>query len=182
MSRITVCHNLGPRNAWLWSHLAGGCWSRRKVSNWIDSGGNGPQLCTDDDDWENSRRRRKRRLRTHLTFVTFGLAALLLALASNSLYARDPDGRYANSPLKQWFDSLKSGKGPCCSDADGTAVSDVDWESANGHYRVRLDGEWIDVPDEAVITEPNRVGRTMVWPLRGYLGVSIRCFMPGSMT
>jgi hypothetical protein len=182
MPRIAVCHNLGPRNAWAIVALAGGCWSRRKVSNWIDSGGNGPQLCTDDDDWENSRRRRKRRLRTHLTFVTFGLAALLLALASNSLYARDPDGRYANSPLKQWFDSLKSGKGPCCSDADGTAVSDVDWESANGHYRVRLDGEWIDVPDEAVITEPNRVGRTMVWPLRGYLGVSIRCFMPGSMT
>jgi hypothetical protein len=34
---------------------------------------------------------------------------------------------------------------------------------------VRLDGEWIDVPNEAVITEPNRVGRTMVLPLRGYL-------------
>ena len=35
---------------------------------------------------------------------------------------------------------------------------------------MRLDGEWIDVPDEAVITEPNRIGRTMVWPIRGYLG------------
>jgi hypothetical protein len=159
--------------------LAGGCWSRRQVSNWIDSGGNEPLLCTDDNDWENSDRRHKRRLRTPLAF---GLAALLLALACNSGHARDPDGRYANSPLKQWFDSLKSGKGPCCSDADGSAVSDVDWESANGHYRVRLDGEWIDVPDEAVITEPNRIGRTMVWPLRGYLGTSIRCFMPGSMT
>jgi hypothetical protein len=166
------------------------------VSNWIDSGGNRPHLNTDDHDWENSdwensdRRRKKKRLRTKRPFrtplafglVTFGLAALMLALACNSGHARDPDGRYANSPLKQWFDTLKSGKGPCCSDADGSAVSDVDWESANGHYRVRLDGEWIDVPDEAVITEPNRVGRTMVWPLRGYLGVSIRCFMPGSMT
>jgi hypothetical protein len=78
--------------------------------------------------------------------------------------------------------SLKSGKGPCCSDADGTALSDVNWQSGNGHYRVRLDGEWVDVPDDAVITEPNRVGRTMVWPLRGYLGLTIRCFMPGSMT
>jgi hypothetical protein len=38
------------------------------------------------------------------------------------------------------------------------------------------------VPDDAVITEPNRVGRTMVWPIRGYQGLSIRCFMPGSMT
>ena len=114
--------------------------------------------------------------------LRIALVAILSVTAVHLAHARDPDGRYANSPLKQWFDSLKSGKGPCCSDADGTAVSDVDWESSNGHYRVRLEGEWVEVPDEAVITEPNRVGRTMVWPLRGYLGVSIRCFMPGSMT
>jgi hypothetical protein len=110
-------------------------------------------------------------------------AACILALVSakSSAYARD-DGRYANSPLKPWFDQLKSGKGPCCSDADGTAVSDVDWETHDGHYRVRLDNQWIDVPDDAVITEPNRAGRTMVWPIRGYMGTTIRCFMPGSMT
>ena len=108
---------------------------------------------------------------------------LMLALASHLGHARDR-GQFANGnpEIKAWFESLTSGKGPCCSDADGTAVSDVDWESGNGHYRVRLDGEWVDVPDEAVITEPNRIGRTMVWPLRGYLGLSIRCFMPGSMT
>ena len=76
----------------------------------------------------------------------------------------------------------RSGKGPCCSDADGSAVSDVDWESKDGHYRVRLDGAWVDVPDEAVVTEPNRVGRAMVWPIKSYMGVTIRCFMPGSMT
>ena len=109
--------------------------------------------------------------------------AVIAALPLSSSIARDR-GQFASSTpeMKSWFDSLRSGKGPCCSDADGSAVSDVDWESSNGHYRVRLDGEWIDVPDEAVITEPNRVGRTMVWPMRGYLGVAIRCFMPGSMT
>jgi len=85
-----------------------------------------------------------------------------------------------------WFDSLRSGKGPCCSDADGTALSDVDWETKGNHYRVRIEGQWFDVPDEAVITEPNRVGKTMVWPmynraLGGTLSVEIRCFMPGSM-
>src|ERR1700674_2945876 len=106
---------------------------------------------------------------------------VLAAAFIGAVQARD-DGRYSLSPLKQWFDSLRSGKGPCCSDADGSALADVDWESKGGHYRVRLDAEWIDVPDEAVITEPNRVGRTMVWPLRGYLGLTIRCFMPGSMT
>ena len=103
------------------------------------------------------------------------------AVVAGSALARD-DGRYANSPLKRWFDSLKSGKGPCCSDADGAVVADVDWESNDGHYRVRLEGQWIDVPDDAVITEPNQAGRTMVWPVRDSRGISIRCFLPGSMT
>jgi len=106
--------------------------------------------------------------------------AILGTLFIGSVQARD-DGRYAKSELKPWFDRLQSSKGLCCSDADGFAVSDPDWESHDGRYRVRLDGEWIDVPDDAVITEPNRAGRTMVWPIRGPFGVSIRCFMPGSM-
>jgi hypothetical protein len=103
------------------------------------------------------------------------------------VFARDVDGRYAASPLKQWFDQLKSGKGPCCSDADGTALSDVDWETKDGHYRVRIENRWWDVPDEAVIKEPNRAGPTMVWPIYyrsmgAPLRLDIRCFMPGSMT
>ena len=75
--------------------------------------------------------------------------------------------------------------------ADGHILEDADWRTTTDgkHYRVRVplsaDGtqmDWIDVPDEAVITEPNRAGHTMVWPLYGNGGVSIRCFMPGSMT
>ena len=104
------------------------------------------------------------------------------ALLATGLVAARDDGRYANSPLKPWFDNLRSSKGLCCSDADGFAVSDPDWDSKDGHFRVRLDGEWIDVPDDAVIIEPNRAGRTMVWPLKGVLGTSIRCFLPGSMS
>jgi len=104
--------------------------------------------------------------------------------APDTAAARDLDGRYANSPLKEWFDGLHSGKGPCCSDADGTALSDVDWEAKDGHYRVRIQGQWWDVPEEAVIKEPNRAGRTMVWPV--YYGaplrLEIRCFIPGTMT
>lgn len=123
-------------------------------------------------------------------------ALILLALGFGTTAARD-DGRYAASPLKPWFDSLKSGLGPCCSDADGTALADVDWESKDGHYRVRLGGQWIDVPDAAVLPGPNLDGRTMVWPhrrLRGdardFLGADpdysaedwyIRCFIPGAM-
>ena len=37
------------------------------------------------------------------------------------LYARD-DGRFTNSPLKEWFDRLASGNGLCCAFADGVSV------------------------------------------------------------
>lgn len=106
---------------------------------------------------------------------------VLGALPVKLVIARD-DGRYANSPLKPWFDGLKSNKGLCCSVADGLAIADPDWDSKDGHYRVRLDGQWIVVPDDAVIREPNRAGRTMVWPIKGSLGTTIRCFLPGSMS
>jgi hypothetical protein len=94
--------------------------------------------------------------------------------------AHDP----SHPELNEWFDRLASGKGPCCSLIDGLTVADPDWESKDGHYRVRLDGKWIDVPDDAVITEPNRAGRTMVWPMPPKFkgdAINIRCFMPGSM-
>jgi hypothetical protein len=163
---------------------------QEKMSNWIDSGGLEPRQASDAYPTQTLAGTnlakilalaRATRWKPALRITG---AVLLTALVSQLGHARDVDGRYAaqNPELHQWFEGLKSGKGPCCSDADGTAVSDVDWESANGHYKVRLDDEWVDVPDEAVITEPNRIGRTMVWPIRGYLGISIRCFMPGSMT
>ncbi len=166
-------------------------WSKTKVTNRIDSRGRAPRLWTEIGCQEPANRG-SGYVKVPLNLV----AALLLAGASLQLgHARDR-GQFASSTpeIKAWFDRLRSGKGPCCSDADGTAISDADWESKDGHYRVRIplhgygedarSGEliWVDVPEDAVISEPNRVGRTMVWPIYGYLGVRIRCFMPGSMT
>lgn len=100
------------------------------------------------------------------------------------------DGRFAGSPLKSWFDGLASGKGLCCSFADGVSIRDVDWDTASvadatgqAHivYRVRLDGQWIDVPPEAVVTGPNKFGPAVVWPYKGANGETlIRCFLPGA--
>jgi hypothetical protein len=89
----------------------------------------------------------------------------------------------ARPELNGWFMGLSSGKGPCCDGSDAMRLDDVDWESRDGHYRVRLDGEWVDVPDSAVVDGPNRAGPTMVWPYRkdGKLD-QVRCFLPGSMT
>jgi hypothetical protein len=53
----------------------------------------------------------------------------------------------------------------------------------HGHYRVRIYGQWFVVPDEAVVTEPNRFGPAVVWPYNDRYGnTQIRCFMPGAGT
>ncbi len=105
--------------------------------------------------------------------------ALLPAVA----FAHD-DGRFAGSPLKTWFDGLatKAG-GACCALTDG--IVDVTWSTtSDGHYRVRVWGQWIVVPDEAVVQGPNRLGRAVVWPYiddtpHGIL-IQIKCFLPGT--
>jgi hypothetical protein len=50
-------------------------------------------------------------------------------------------------------------------------------------YCVRLDGQWMRVPEAALVSEPNRYGRAVVWPYQDVGGVTrIRCFMPGAGT
>jgi hypothetical protein len=123
---------------------------------------------------------------TSCGWIKMGEYVLMIALLvgfGSSVFARDDD-RYVNDPLKYWFDHLTSEKGMCCSFADGFSISDVDWETTkDGHYRVLLHGEWIDVPDAAVVNEPNRYGPAVVWPYMDNKGnTSIRCFLPGAGT
>lgn len=100
--------------------------------------------------------------------------ALVLVFTVPAL-ARD-DGRYANSPLKALFESLRSQKGYCCAEADGR---ETEYEMPENSYWVPINGVWTEVPQEALITEPNRVGRPMLW--LDQLD-RIRCFIPGSGT
>lgn len=112
-----------------------------------------------------------------------GLVLIHEAMVAQRAHGRDLDGRYANSPLKSWFESLRSEKGPCCSFADGFSIADVDWDMQEGSYRVRLDQQWFVVPDEALVAEPNRLGRAVVWPYKDAQGATqIRCFLPGAGT
>ena len=114
--------------------------------------------------------------------IRFLLVSLVIGLGIWFAFARD-DGRFGDSPLKPWFDKLKSGKGLCCSFADGVSIADVDWDTRGGHYRVRLNGKWIDVPETALVSEPNRYGAAVVWPYQDMENVTqIRCFMPGAGT
>jgi hypothetical protein len=110
------------------------------------------------------------------------LATAALVLVTTPCGAHD-DGRYAtmNPALHAWFDQLASGKGLCCSFADGFSIADVDWDTDGVRYRVRVEGRWIDVPEAAVVTEPNRFGPAVMWPYQDADGdTQIRCFLPGA--
>ena len=93
-----------------------------------------------------------------------------ILLVSVPAFARD-DGRYAQSPLKAWFDSLKSKKGLCCAEADGR---ETEYDIRKDKYWVPVNGMWTQVPDEALLTGPNKVGRAMLWldPLDRYAASS----------
>lgn len=116
------------------------------------------------------------------------LAALTLALLAAPAAARD-DGRYANADpnIKAWVKGLKSAlsKTGCCDQSDGAPPEAV-WDMGNGKYRVTLDGKVYDVPDDAVVTEPNRLGYAVVWfywqsdVTTGVRTPMIRCFLPGT--
>ncbi len=109
-----------------------------------------------------------------------GVIVCLIMLAY-AVFARDLDGRYANTPLKAWFDSLGSGKGMCCSFADGISIRDVDWDMRGDRYWVRIGNTWVEVPDDALVKVPNKFGPAVVWPYQDADGVTqIRCFLPGA--
>jgi hypothetical protein len=89
----------------------------------------------------------------------------MYVVVPNHSYARD-DGRFANSPLKEWFDRLASRNGFCRAFADGVSVQDVDWDTQS-----------------LTRPEPNRFGPAVVWPYNDRYGnTQVRCFMPGAGT
>lgn len=82
-------------------------------------------------------------------------AALVLLFLISPAFAHDH-----NKPhLNDWYKSLHSkGKSWCCDGNDVTHLDGSDWEGRGNKYRVRINGEWMDVPDEAVIESPNMDG------------------------
>ena len=110
--------------------------------------------------------------------IRFVVIPLVLIMAIMALaYGRDLDGRYANSPHRDWINSLKNQNGmSCCDDSDGFRVDDPDWRNVGSAYEVRIEGKWMPLTDEQIITQVNRIGYAMVWIFRG----RITCFMPGA--
>lgn len=135
-----------------------------------------------------------------ITLLIWAAALLAFALSVHPIRAHD----HKRPHLDGWYQGLRSPAGaPCCDGphVDAMHLKDVDW-TAQGkpgfQYRARIpktgadmdkarrgerfESEWVDVPDSAVLDQPNLDGMTLVWPTYGYGGKTVRCFMPGPMT
>jgi hypothetical protein len=80
----------------------------------------------------------------------------------------------------------------CCDDGDGYQPDrdDITWDIKSGKYRVKIRGDWLEVPDSAKLDDENIVERAIVWLVpsfanRGGVAPSqypfnpIICFLPG---
>ena len=106
------------------------------------------------------------------------LVILILLSIILPAVARD-DGRYAQSPLREWMKSLKDKFGqPCCDTADGHEVEG--WAFGPDGYRVKVQGRWMDVPPTALLTGPNLLGFARVWLYWENGAPQVRCFLPGA--
>jgi len=108
-----------------------------------------------------------------------------LVLAAALILIRDPTGKWAGDPLQSWFESLRNKLGLyCCAKADGHALDDGEWDIKDNNYRVFVQGRWVVVPDDAVLSGPNKFGKAIVWfrnyPWRVTPDTRILCFLPGS--
>jgi hypothetical protein len=128
--------------------------------------------------------------------LAVGLLVMFLLMAPFAAIATwRPEYAQLSDQERQWFRTQRvPGKGyTCCSEADGAqAQEDISGE----HYRVRFtarrhpsidmtqfveeDSGWMDVPDEAVIREPNKHGSPVVWYYwKAGATLTIRCYAPG---
>ena len=91
--------------------------------------------------------------------------------------------------MGDWFNSLSSKKaGSCCSNFDGRPPEAI-VQTSDNHYQVMLEGQWVDVPDDAVLDVPNKYGKAVVWYSKSWRstvtgqegGFYIRCFLPGEL-
>jgi hypothetical protein len=116
--------------------------------------------------------------------VMHRLAKLGLVVASmgvtGSLHAVDR-GQYDHVPadIRAWFKSVTGPNGvPCCDISDGHRTG---YDVRNGTYWVPVDGQWMPVPDYAVIRNAgNPIGDAVVWYVRFEGAILIKCFVPAN--
>jgi hypothetical protein len=126
--------------------------------------------------------------RERLTGPARVLAILLAVFGGDQLARAEDHGQLGTiSPeVRAWASTLENKRSQgCCSSADGWKPEETEYDIVAGRYRVRIEGRWYDVPDEAVLQGPNKFGFPVVWYYRSWdngiqASIQIRCFIPGA--
>ena len=112
---------------------------------------------------------------TPLRHLCLLLPVVLLATTSHAF----DHGQYKDVPehIRSWFKSMRSPNGvPCCDEADGHRTA---YDVRKGAYWVPIDGEWVEVPEKAVIRDGgNPTGEAVVWYVYHGGKLIISCFVP----
>ena len=110
-------------------------------------------------------------------FASIALLACLSVLGGAAT-AFD-NGQYENVPpdIRAWFKSVMAPNGvPCCDISDGHRTS---YDFREGAYWVPIEGQWMAVPERAVIRDRgNPVGEAVVWYVHHRGSIIISCFVP----
>lgn len=121
---------------------------------------------------------------TYLKTRCYGATIVVLGILTFAAVSHARNyGQYESASLaiRMWIEGLKDNLGvPCCATADG-AIPDV-WEMRHSRYRVKIYGEWLLVPDSAVVKGPNHLGHAVVWVDSSENFMQVRCFLPGSQS
>ena len=65
---------------------------------------------------------------------------------------------------------------PCCDESDGHRTT---YDVRGGAYWVPIEGQWMQVPDRAVIRDQgNPIGEAVVWYVHHRGSIIISCFVP----
>jgi hypothetical protein len=120
---------------------------------------------------DKMRRIRMRRF-THIVVLAW------LSVLAGAALAFD-NGQYDHVPpdIRAWFKSVMAPNGvPCCDISDGRRTS---YDVRGGAYWVPIEGEWMMVPERAIIRDRgNPVGEAVVWYVHHRGSIIISCFVP----
>ena len=78
--------------------------------------------------------------------------------------AKDPDGKWANSPFRSWFITQMQDERPasCCGEADGHVVQVRPSKTAMSGWAILVNGKWYDY-DKKLPYHDNPTGENWAW-------------------
>jgi hypothetical protein len=121
---------------------------------------------------------RKQRLEDRMRRLAPIALLVCLSAMTGAALAFD-NGQYENIPpdIRAWFKGVMAPNGvPCCDAADGHRT---EYDFRDGAYWVPIEGQWMVVPDRAIIRDRgNPVGEAVVWYVHHRGSIIISCFVP----